>query len=86
MRSQELIAAIVTRTKLPHDEVTLVLKTLREITMLQLSHYQEVIIPRMMRIGVRALRSNKGWRVHISPFRDLQQAVGASVRPIDEEV
>lgn len=75
MNSKELIQSIASRTGLPHDEVRVVLDTLREVVCDQLAIYESCVIPEMMKVGYKAKKGG-GFKLHIAPYRKLLYALG----------
>ena len=82
MNTQDLIRTVVQRTKIPHDEVRLVLDVVREITQEQLAILDSVMLPQMVKITVRQNRTGK-WVAHATLMRELTDVVGTDFRPVD---
>jgi hypothetical protein len=82
MLSRELISEIARRSRLPHDEVALVLDTLRAVIREQLGSLRSVILPKMMVISANYYPSNRSWEARVSLYRELTDAVGVDlIRP-----
>jgi hypothetical protein len=80
MRADQLVRSLVVRTGLPHDEVLLVLNTMRDIVYEQIGLLNYVIIPGLLKIGTDDCRSpTRPWKVKFAPLKGLADAVGRDV-------
>lgn len=80
VNTQRLISRIVSRTGIPHDDVRAVFDALRDIAAEQVAVYEPLIIPGMMRISCK--HTKWGWKLHFSPYRALDSAVGRDVQKL----
>jgi hypothetical protein len=83
MQTQELVQVIAQRTGLTHDDILLVFEVTKQIAKERLGVYEGLVVCGMFRLSAQH-STRWGWRAKLSLYKEMEDAVGADVRAIDD--